>query len=122
MVALAVYLVPRHDAVGAAIANSAGQVAAALATAYAARRHIHARVPWDVSSLIRAALASAAAGVVIHLIADGHGVVGLIGGLAAGLLVILAASALLKPLSADDGAWLAEHSPAGSRIRTFTRG
>ena len=121
-VALAVTLIPRYDAMGAAVANSAGQVAAALATGHAARRHIGMRAPWDASSLVRAALASAAAGLVAHFLTSGHGLLGLLAGVAAGLAVLAIASAVLKPLSRDDGAWLAEHAPVGDRIRYLTRG
>ena len=76
-IGLDVVLIPRYEAVGAAVANSGGQACAAVAMiAYAV--HCIGGIRWDVPALIRAALAAAGAGfaaaAVLQLLEGGVGV------------------------------------------------
>lgn len=105
-IALAAFFVPRHGAVGAAIANVGGQVVAATLLLWFARR-LTGRIRLEPQALLRAAVASAAAGLAgwlpVKFLGGGPGV--LIGSLAAAAIFATSAAAL-RILPADDAAWL----------------
>ncbi|MGH3005494.1 MAG: lipopolysaccharide biosynthesis protein [Gaiellaceae bacterium] len=114
-ITLAVLLVPDHGAVGAAIANVAAQiVAAVLIFAYALRRI--GPVPWNPGTLWRAALASAAAGLAawagVSLVESTAG--GVLLGLAVGTGVFAALAVAGRILPSDDADWL--DGIAGARL------
>jgi O-antigen/teichoic acid export membrane protein len=101
-------LVPRHGAFGAAIANTAAQVAASFVVlAYAAR--FASGADWGIARLARAALAAAAAGgiawVAVEVLPPLPALV--VGGLA-GLAAYAAFLRLLRVVPADDREWLAQ--------------
>lgn len=109
------WLIPRHAAVGAAVANDIAQVAlAAPLVVYACGAVGNMR--WEVAALARAALASAVVAVagravVLHV----SGWPGLAGGLAACAVALAALSPALRILPAGDARWLDE--AAGRRLR-----
>ncbi|MGB2874478.1 MAG: polysaccharide biosynthesis C-terminal domain-containing protein [Gaiellaceae bacterium] len=99
-------LVPRYDAVGAAIANVSAQLAAGLPVLAYTRSQIGG-VRWEAGALARTATASALAGAVAWagvLLLGGAG--GLLLGLLAGAVAFTALGALLRILPADDARWL----------------
>ncbi len=106
-ITLAVLLVPDHGAVGAAVANVSSQAAAALLIFVYALRRI-GPVPWNPGTLWRAALASAAAGLVawggVSLVESPAG--GVLLGLVAGTGVFAALAVAGRILPPDDAAWL----------------
>jgi O-antigen/teichoic acid export membrane protein len=105
-IALAAIFVPGHGAVGAAIANVGGQAVAATLLLWFARR-LTGRIRLEPQSLLRAAVASAAAALAgwlpVKLIGGGAGVA--LGAVAAAAIFALSAAAL-RILPADDAAWL----------------
>jgi O-antigen/teichoic acid export membrane protein len=106
--ALAFVLVPRYDAVGAALANVAAQVLAAAVMLRLAGRAVKGG-PWEVASIIRPALAAAGAGVAAWAILQGlTGVAGVVAAAVAGTLAFAALAFGLGILSAEDAAWLDE--------------
>ena len=106
--ALAFVLVPRYDAVGAAMANLAAQTLAAVVMLRIASRLVQAG-SWDLTALIRPLLAAAgtwaAAWAILQGVDGGRGVIlaTLGGGIAFGALAFL-----LRILTADDADWLDE--------------
>lgn len=113
-IGLAFLLVPRYDAVGAAIANGCAQLAVAVPVLVHASR-LTGPFRWEAPALLRAALASGGAGLAgwagVWLV---DGIAGLALGslLAACALVLLATTLRIVP--ADDAAWL--EAAAGSRL------
>jgi O-antigen/teichoic acid export membrane protein len=107
-IGLAAVLVPTLDAVGAALANAGGQVAAGVPVIVAARQTF-GEIDWAPGALLRTAVASAFGGLVAlgTVLAIG-GVAGLLAGLAAGAAAFGAGAATLKILPADDARWLDE--------------
>jgi O-antigen/teichoic acid export membrane protein len=125
---LALVLIPRLDAKGAAIANAGGQATyAALIVVLAARRIGH--VDWRPWSTLRVGVASVGGGLA------GWGVLSVIdgaAGLAAASLAALAAFLLLatavRIIHPDDGAWIEEtfggrlHGGVGRLARLWSHG
>lgn len=105
-IALAAIFVPRHGAVGAAIANVGGQVVAATLLLWFARR-LTGRIRLEPQALLRAAVASTAAALAgwlpVKFLGGAPGVA--VGGVAASATFALSAVAL-RILPADDAAWL----------------
>lgn len=124
-VTMALVLIPPYDAVGAAVANVSGQVVSALMMSRFALHYVgRGGVRWDAGSLLRAAIASVAAGGLTYLICSGvGGIIGLLAGVAAGLLALALLFTLLRPLSAEDSRWLRDHvgHHAGGRIGRIAR-
>jgi O-antigen/teichoic acid export membrane protein len=116
-VGLAFALVPEYGAIGAAIANVAGQgTAAALIFLYALR--IVGPLDLRLAALARTVLSSGAAGLGAWLVAEAvGGVAGLLLGLAAAILIFGTLSAALRIVPADDAAWLDQ--AAGPRLGGF---
>jgi O-antigen/teichoic acid export membrane protein len=107
-------LIPRYEAVGAAAANAAGQIAAAVPIiVYAVR--CAGGVRWETTALTRAALVSAACGLaaagVLHLLGGGVGVA--VGVVAWAVSFVLLAR-VLHIVSPADAAWL--EAVAGARL------
>jgi O-antigen/teichoic acid export membrane protein len=118
-IALDFALIPRHAAVGAAVANGCAQGATAVvAVVYAAR--LAGPVRWELAALLRAVVASAAAGGVawaaLHLVG---GAAGVVLGVAAGGAVFVLLAVGLRILSRDDAGWL-ERS-FGGRVAVVAR-
>ncbi|HYZ76631.1 MAG TPA: oligosaccharide flippase family protein [Gaiellaceae bacterium] len=112
-------LIPHHAAVGAAIANGCAQGATALATIlYGAR--LAGPVRWEPAALLRAFVASVAAGgvawVALELLG---GVAGVVVGVVSGVAAFTALAAALRILSRDDAGWF-ERS-FGGRIGVVAR-
>jgi O-antigen/teichoic acid export membrane protein len=107
-ITLAFALIPSLDAVGAAIANGAAILVAGVPCLVLASR-LHAPVDLPAGPLLRAlALAlvvAAASGAV--LLTLGTGAIATLLGVIAGTLAFAASAALLRPLAAEDAAWLA---------------
>jgi O-antigen/teichoic acid export membrane protein len=118
-IALDFALIPRHAAIGAAVANGCAQGATALATiVYAAR--LAGPVRWEPGALVRTTLASAAAGGVAWVVLDlVGGAVGVAVGVTAGAAAFVVLAAALRVLSQDDAGWL-ERS-FGGRIGVVAR-
>jgi O-antigen/teichoic acid export membrane protein len=107
-------LVPRYDAQGAAVANACAQLAAGLPLLVVARRRIGG-VRWEATTLARAAVASAGAGVVAWAcVRFVGGAGGVLLGVAAGAAALLVLGALIRILPAEDAVWLDE--AVGSRF------
>ncbi len=104
--ALAFALVPRYDAVGAAVANLAAQILAAAVMVRIASRSVEAG-SWDLTALIRPLLAAAgtwaAAWAILQAVS---GIPGVILATLGGGLAFAALAFLLRILTADDSAWL----------------
>jgi len=110
-------LVPAFDAVGAALANSGGQMAATLPILIYANREV-GPVQWEVGSLLLTALASAVGGAAAFgAVALLGGVVGVAVGLLAGAILFTGLAAAFRILPADDAAW-AEQA-IGGRLGAF---
>jgi O-antigen/teichoic acid export membrane protein len=107
-VALAFALVPAFDARGAAVANTAAQLAvAAMVLAYAHRLVGGFHIAW--SYLARSLVASAAGGLVAYaIVAALGGIPGVLLGLLAGLPVFAGLARLLRILPPADAEWLDE--------------
>jgi O-antigen/teichoic acid export membrane protein len=118
-IALDFALIPRHGAVGAAVANACAQGATALATiAYGSR--LVGQVRWEPSTLVRASAVSVAAGVTAWLVGRSlGGVAGLVAGLCAGAAVFAGLGAGVKIIARDDVGWL--ESTFGTRIGLVAR-
>lgn len=122
---LALTLVPRYGAVGAAVANVCAQVAAGTPLLVRCFRSVGAR--WadaGLSHLLRSAVIATVAGITARVVDDVvGGYPGLFVGAAAFAAVWVPAAALLRVLSADDGRWLATAlqgrigRPAGAAVR-----
>ena len=107
-IALAFALIPSLDAVGAAIANGAAILVAGVpCLVLAARLHLPDRSPGRPAPAHgRLALAVAGASGAV-LLALGTGTLATLLGVIAGTLAFFAFAALLRPLAAEDAAWLA---------------
>jgi O-antigen/teichoic acid export membrane protein len=107
-VTLAILLIPRFDAVGAAIANAVAQLTAGLPCLWLAAR-LNAPVDIAWRPLLRGlALALAVGGVAsATLLALGDGVAGALGAVLAGLVLFLLLAPVARPLLSTDVAWLA---------------
>lgn len=104
--AVASVLIPTHAAVGAALANAAGQLALSVPViVYAV--HVVGNISWEPRALMQAALAAASSGTAGLLAANWLGGVS---GLAVGAVVIVVVFALVARvapvLSPADGLWL----------------
>jgi O-antigen/teichoic acid export membrane protein len=112
-------LIPHHAAIGAAVANGCAQGATALATiVYGAR--LAGPVRWEAGALLRAVVASAAAGAAAWgALEVVGGAAGVVIGLVAGGATFVALAAALRILSRDDAGWL-ERS-FGGRIGVVAR-
>jgi O-antigen/teichoic acid export membrane protein len=107
-IALAFALIPSLDAVGAAIANGAAILVAGVPCLVLAAR-LHVPVDIRAGPLLRAValaliVAGASGGVLLAL---GTGVFATLLGVIAGSLAFVLFAVLLRPLAADDAAWLA---------------
>ncbi|MFN2616195.1 MAG: polysaccharide biosynthesis C-terminal domain-containing protein [Thermoleophilaceae bacterium] len=121
-------LVPRFDAIGAAVANTCGQLSVVgpfLVYSGNFLRPVALGRRTTAASLVASAAAGlAAAGALAAL----GGLPGLLAGGVAGIVVFVAAGALLRPLSAEDATWLDElvRPRLGARavagVRLFARG
>jgi O-antigen/teichoic acid export membrane protein len=114
-VGLALLLIPGHGAVGAALANSGAQLAAAVPIVVFARRTLRG-IPWAPARLLPVLAVSAAAGTAartcVHLIG---GDAGLVAGSAAGVLVFVGLALSVGVLPREDAAWL--ERAVGDRLR-----
>jgi O-antigen/teichoic acid export membrane protein len=120
-VALALVLIPSHDAVGAALANVGAQTVVGLGVlAYASR--LVGEVPIDAGPLLRITVASVAGGLVAWaLVSELPEIVGLVAGLAAGAVVFALAARLVGIISPEDAAWLRENTRGGQLERVVDR-
>jgi O-antigen/teichoic acid export membrane protein len=105
---LALALVPLWDALGAAVANGVAQLVAGVPCLVLAVR-LHRPVDLPVAPLLRGialalAVAAAAGAVLLGL---GTGAWATLGAVAAGAAAFLALGGVVRPLGADDAAWLA---------------
>jgi O-antigen/teichoic acid export membrane protein len=101
-------LIPRHGAMGAAIANSTAQLAAGLPVVAYVQRLVRPTAVslWPVT---RGALASAVAGLVAWFAVEWlGGIAGVLAGLGASAVTFAVLASLLRILAADDAAWLEE--------------
>jgi O-antigen/teichoic acid export membrane protein len=118
-VALDFLLIPRLDAVGAALANGCAQLAVTIPILVYAARAVGG-VSWQLGPLVRLCAASAVAGLAalgsVSLVADAAGVAA---GLAAGLAAFLVAARLLRAVPEADAVWLADK--AGGRAGRLVR-
>jgi peptidoglycan biosynthesis protein MviN/MurJ (putative lipid II flippase) len=107
-IALAFTLIPRYDAIGAALTNVTAQLTAGMPVLVAASRAIGG-VRWEPGAVIRAVVASAAGGAAaaacVFVLGD---LAGVLVGLPVGMLVAAALAALLGVLAADDARWVAQ--------------
>jgi O-antigen/teichoic acid export membrane protein len=107
-------LIPRYDAVGAALANGGGQLAVSVPTLLYAARTLGG-VPWRPNALAPAAAAALGAGLAAWAsVALVGGVAGLVVGIAAGGAAFVVLARVLRILPAEDAAWL--DAAAGSRL------
>jgi O-antigen/teichoic acid export membrane protein len=107
-VALAVVLIPRYDALGAAITNAVAQLTAGLPCLWlAARMNAPVDIAWR--PLARGLLLALAVGGVAWatLAALGDGLVGALAAVLAGLLLFVVMVPVVRPLPSADVAWLA---------------
>jgi O-antigen/teichoic acid export membrane protein len=107
-VGLAVLLIPHFDALGAAFANAAAQFAAGVPFLVLAGR-LHAPVLMAWGAFARGvALAGAVAGAAgLALVLLGSGLAGALVAIVAGVAAFAILGPVLRPLDADDAAWLA---------------
>jgi len=106
-IGLALWLVPRDGAVGAAAASAGGQLAAIALLHHLVRRRV-GPMTWDVASLGRAGLVAVGTGVAAWL--PSHwlgGAAGVVLGLLAGATVLVALGTSTRPLPRADVTWLA---------------
>jgi len=105
-IVLDILLIPRYGAVGAALANSAAQVSAAIPYVLYCARTLRG-ISWEASALLRTAVASVGLGAVGALV---NLALGGVAGVVAGVLAAAAAFALLalalRILPAGDAAWI----------------
>jgi PST family polysaccharide transporter len=106
--ALALALIPSLDAIGAALANVAAQLAAGLPLLVVLAR-LQRPVEIAFGPLLRGLLVAALVGAAALLVFDliGTTLLGLVAAVAAGLAVFVTAGPLLRPLLHDDAQWLA---------------
>jgi O-antigen/teichoic acid export membrane protein len=124
-VTMALVLIPPYDAVGAAVANVSGQIVSAVMMSRYALRYVgRGGVRWDAGALLRATVASVAAGALTYALCTGvGGALGLAAGVAAGVPALFLLLVLLRPLSAEDSEWLQDHvgHHAGGRVGRVAR-
>lgn len=121
--ALAFLLIPSLEAVGAALANTGGQLCATAVAFAFARRRI-GRVDWRLPWLLRGVAVSALAGLATWAVADRvGGGLGLALGLAAGAVALSILASKVHVLSADDAGRLEADigSALGGRMGTAVR-
>jgi O-antigen/teichoic acid export membrane protein len=109
-VGLALALIPRLDAKGAAIANVGGQGSYALLMLFFASR-LASPVDWRPWTMVRGAMASAVAGLAAwgaDTALEGVEVAGLCAGAAAAAAAFVLLGAVLRILPADDAGWIDE--------------
>lgn len=110
----AILVIPEHGAVGAAVANAVAQVVGGGLVLLAANR-VAGPFPLGAPTLLRAALASAGTGAaawaVTHVV---DGALGLVGGIATGLVTFPLLLVLLRGIADDDARWLQDN--AGERL------
>jgi O-antigen/teichoic acid export membrane protein len=101
-------LVPAHGAMGAAIANTAAQLASALMLLTLGAR-VMGPYEWDRLRLLSATISVVAGGVLMRIVIAGlgGGAVGLVVGVAVGSAVMLAGAVSLRVIGPDDAEWLA---------------
>jgi O-antigen/teichoic acid export membrane protein len=119
---LAALLVPRFDAVGAAIANSAASLTAfAIVITFAVRLVGGVDLGW--SSVLRIACASVLAGTLARLVlVAGKDVMFFVIALAVEIAVLVVAAVTLRVVPAEDAAFLVRAFSGGSRMtRVFQR-
>jgi len=105
-IGLDLLLIPRYDAVGAAIANASAQLTAGIPVIVIAWRVI-GTVRWEPSTAARVAVASAGGGTAAWLCVEVlGGVAGVAVGAAVGIAVFSLLAAVLRIVSADDADWL----------------
>lgn len=105
-IVLGFLLVPAHGAVGAALANSGTQVAAAIAIIVYACRTIGS-VTWRFPALVRSSVAAVAAGAGGWLgLALLDGAAGIVVAIVVGIVAYALAAAAIRILPHDDAKWL----------------
>jgi O-antigen/teichoic acid export membrane protein len=122
-IGLDLLLIPRYDAIGAAVGSTVGQLfGIVLVTGYTLR--LTGRVSLNLGALARAALASGAAAAVSWTIYELlGGALGFVAALAVGIPLLVGLAAVLRVLPADDAAWLDEAAGArlGGAVGRFAR-
>jgi O-antigen/teichoic acid export membrane protein len=120
--ALALALVPRLDAIGAALANVAAQLIAGLPVLVVLMR---LQRPADVAvgPLVRSLVVAAAVGGIAWAarVALGGGVLGIVGAVASGAAAFGVASLILRPLRPADAEWLAGALHGRARLAQAAR-
>jgi O-antigen/teichoic acid export membrane protein len=117
-VTLAILLIPRFDALGAAIANGAAQLTAGLPCLWlAARLNAPVEIAWG--PLLRGVVLALAVGGVAGatLLALGDGAAGALGAVFAGLVLFVLLAPVVRPLPSSDVAWLAGALEGEGRLR-----
>jgi len=119
---LAALLVPRFDAVGAAVANSAASLtASAIVITFAVRLVGGVGIGW--TSILRISFASVLAGTLARLVlVAGHDVTFFVIALAVEIAVLAVTAAALRVVPAEDATFLVQAFKGGARItRVFQR-
>lgn len=113
---LSALLVPRHGALGAAVANALAQATGSILALRAARRVVPALAWTKVPDLWRPIAAAFGTGgaALASLSALGSGVAGLSVGVVAGVAAFAGLAVVLRIVSPEDAMWLRDH--AGSRF------
>ena len=108
-------LIPRYDAVGAAVASATAQmIIGLLIVLYASK--VLGGIRWEYPVIVRAAVTSVLAGLTASAcVTAENGVVGFAAGLVAGAFVFAVLANRLKIVYYADGEWLA--GAVGSRLR-----
>jgi O-antigen/teichoic acid export membrane protein len=117
-VTLAILLIPRFDALGAAIANGVAQLTAGLPCLWlAARMNAPVDIAWR--SLLRGLVLALAVGGVAGatLLVLGDGPAGALGAVLAGLVLFVLLAPVVRPLPSSDVAWLAGALEGESPLR-----
>jgi O-antigen/teichoic acid export membrane protein len=120
---LAFLLIPRHGAVGAALANGGAQLVAGLPLLVWSNRLV-GPFRWEWAALGRAVVAGAGAAAAARAAAWGlGGAAGLCAGALVGIVSFLILAMLLRILPYDDAQWLEEALGArlGRRVRWICR-
>ena len=107
-------LIPRYDAVGAALANCLSQLMGSVPLIVLAARALGG-IAFEIGVLVRAIFTAIAAGLVAALVVhELSGAAGLAAGAAAFVAMLAVTGVLLRPLSADDFRWV--ESVSGGRL------
>jgi O-antigen/teichoic acid export membrane protein len=107
-VTLAILLIPRFDALGAAIANAAAQLTAGIPCLWlAARLNAPTDIAWRplLRGLLLALMVGGIAGATLLVLGDG--LFGALAAVLAGVALFALLAPVLRPLPAADAAWLA---------------